>query len=289
LSAGLRALAPCLAAAAALAALAGPAAAGPPSAPSPGPDVGFAPRAGARLATDAVVVTERGEAVALGSLLHGAALVVPVYYRCPNLCDLTLDGVAELVAAAGDAQSAAADAPPTTTAPAPPDALPADVIVLSFAADETPADARALRAALASRHPEVAADPRWHFLTAAPDAIDAITRSIGFRFVRDARSGTYSHVAGVVAVAADGRLLGLLPGVRFGAARLAELVAEREPTALPREPPRVLLWCFDYDPHTGGYTLAVYRVVELASALFAAALAALLLVSIRRRAGRHGP
>jgi protein SCO1/2 len=95
-------------------------------------------------------------------------------------------------------------------------------------------------------------------------------------------------VTGVAAVAADGRLLGLLPGVRFGAARLAALVAERAPGAAPREPPSPLLWCFDYDPRTGRYTLAVQRVVELASALFAAALAALVFASIRKRARRHG-
>ncbi len=239
--------------------------------PTPGPGVGFAPQRDGQLAVQALVVTERGDTVPLGSLLGGTSLVVPAYYRCPSLCDLTFDGVAELVAAAPRA------------------ARPADIVILSFAADETPADAIATRASLASRHPEIAGDAHWHFLTAAPAAIDAITRSIGFRFQRDAESRTYSHVAGIVVATADGRLLGLLPGVRFASARLADLVAGREGGATAATPPTLLLWCFHYDPQTGRYTLGVLRAVELCSALCALALAAGLFAASRRRARRHGP
>jgi protein SCO1/2 len=237
----------------------------------PGEDVGFTPPRDGRLAVDAAVVDERGETVPLGSLLGGTSLIVPAYYRCPSLCDLTLDGVAELVAAAPRA------------------ARPADVVVLSFAASETPADAAAMRASLASRHPEITDDPHWHFLTAAPASVESVMRSIGFRFARDAESSTYSHVAGIVVAAADGRLLGLLPGVRFAAARLAELTSGKSSRDAATPPPSLLLWCFHYDPQTGRYTVAVLRALEAATVLCVAALAAGLFALSRRRARRHGP
>ncbi|HET8699140.1 MAG TPA: SCO family protein [Gammaproteobacteria bacterium] len=243
--------------------LAAQAAAAPKHAPSPG--VEFDPPLGERIAVDAQLVDEDGAAVALGGLLGGTSLVVPLYYRCPNLCDLTLEGVAELAAQAGAAR-------------------PADIVLMSFAADETPADARASRAELAARHPEIANDRRWHFLTASPAAIERVTRSLGFRFEPPAPGADmYSHAAGLVVVAADGTLLDFLSGVRFDPARLAALAAGR-PAA--RAPPPILLWCFDYDPHTGRYTVSVLRTVRAASVLGALALAAgVLLMTLRRRRG----
>ncbi len=255
--------------------------AGPPSGPTdaslaPGAAVGFEPPLGARLATDAQVETESGEPVRLGSLLGSPSLVVPVYYRCPNLCDLTLDGVAELVAAAPAA------------------ARPAAVVILSFAADETSADARAMRAMLAKRHPEVAADAHWHFLTAAPPEIARATASLGFRFRRDPKSGLYSHVAGLVVAAADGKLLGFLPGVRFDAAKLEAIVAGKPVAArgggsgAGSSLPQVLLWCFNYDPQTGRYTLAILSVLKLLGVLCMVAILAGMLVMSRKRTRRHG-
>jgi protein SCO1/2 len=206
--------------------LAAQAAANPKHAPSAG--VEFDPPLGERIAVDATVVDERGATVALGDLLGGTSLVVPLYYRCPNLCDLTLEGVAELAAQAGAAR-------------------PADIVLASFAANETPADARAARAELAARHPEIANDPHWHFLTASPAAIERVTRSLGFRFEPPAPgSDMYSHAAGLVVVAGDGTLLDFQSGVRFDVARLAA-IAQGRPAA--RAPPPILLWCFDYDPH----------------------------------------
>ena len=241
---------------------------------APGAAVGFDPHLGAQLAIDARVVTESGEPVALGSLLGGPSLVVPVYYRCPNLCDLTLDGVAELVAAMPAA------------------ARPTDVVILSFADDETSADARAMRAMLAKRHSEVAANAHWHFLTAAPEEIARATQSIGFRFERDPKSGMYSHVAGLVAAAADGKLLGFLPGVRFDAAKLAAILAGKPAgaAAAPRDrarPPPLLLWCFSYDPTTGRYTLAILSVLKVLGVLCMAAIVAGILAMNRKRARRH--
>ena len=85
---------------------------------------------------------------------------MPVYYRCPNLCDLTLEGVAELVAAAPAA------------------ARPAAVVIRELRGRRDAADARAMRAMLAMRHPEVAGDAHWQFLTAAPADIAAVTAQL---------------------------------------------------------------------------------------------------------------
>jgi protein SCO1/2 len=223
------------------------------------------------VAIDAHVRTENGEDVELATLLGEPTLLVPVYYRCPNLCDLTLAGVAELVAAA------------------PPAAQPEDVLIFSFAADETPADARAMRAMLAKHRPEITTDARWHFVSANAAAIDAVTRSIGFRFQRDPESATYSHVAGLVVTSADGRLRGFLPGVRFAAARLDAIVAGRAPdAAVASDLPQLLLWCFHYDPATGRYTLAIMRVLQLCGALSVVAILVGMLAMNRRHARRHG-
>jgi protein SCO1/2 len=237
---------------------------------APIPGVGFAPPLGGRVDVAATVNDEDGRRVALGALLHGVSLVVPAYYRCPNLCDLTLDGVAELAASA-----TAAGAPP------------ADVLLVSFADDETPDDARAMRTELSARHPEIAGDPRWHFLTASAENVARVTRSIGFRFERPAGATDYAHAVGAVVVAGDGRLLAFLPGVRFAAERLVALVAGR-PAAddAARAPPAVLLWCFHYDPRTGRYSFVILRALQAAVAVCIAAVL-LGIVALNRRNARR--
>jgi protein SCO1/2 len=237
----------------------------------PIPGIGFAPQLGSRVDVAATVNDDDGRRVELGELLGGVSLVVPVYYRCPNLCDLTLDGVAELAATA--AASGAA---------------PADVLLVSFAENEGLSDARAMRTELTARHPEIARGERWHFLTASRDDIARITRSIGFRFERSVGAPTYAHAAGAVVVAPDGRLLAFLPGVRFAAERLAALVTGRAAAAQAAwTPPSALLWCFSYDVHTGRYTLVVWRALQAGVVLCVAALA-LGIVAMNRRSGLRG-
>ena len=116
-----------------------------------------------------------------------------------------------------------------------------------------------------------------------------MTRSIGFRFERPPGATAYAHAAGAVVVAADGRLLAFLPGVRFAAERLAALVAGRPTVADDaRAPPAALLWCFHYDPQTGRYSLVVWRVLRAAVMVFVAALALAILATNRRNGRRRG-
>jgi len=46
----------------------------------------------------------------------------------------------------------------------------------------------------------------WHFLTGGQEAIDRLTRTIGFRYRYDGNSRQFAHASGIVVAAPDGRL-----------------------------------------------------------------------------------
>ena len=50
----------------------------------------------------------------------------------------------------------------------------------------------------------------------------------------------------------------------------------------------MLLWCFNYDPQTGRYTLAVLRTLKLAGVLCLLAIAVGMLVMNAATTRRHG-
>src|SRR5690606_7312449 len=98
-----------------------------------------------------------GRPVELRTLAGGKPLLLALgYYRCPNLCDVVLNGMAHTLARL--------------------DLEPGRDFAVAFVGidpAETPADARHARAMLARRYPD-ARVPRWHFLTGEPASIGAL-------------------------------------------------------------------------------------------------------------------
>src|SRR5262245_49936639 len=57
-------------------------------------DLAFEQRPNAQVPLDATVVNEQGQAIRLGDLFRGRPVIlVLAYYRCPQLCNLVLNGL----------------------------------------------------------------------------------------------------------------------------------------------------------------------------------------------------
>lgn len=223
---------------------------------------------GARIPLETIVTDETGARVPLKALAAGEpVLLVPVLHDCPNLCGVTLDGLAAAMRDArlqGDRD--------------------ARVVAFGIDARESPADARRALARLAERQPESAG--RFHATVGDGRAIHAVTDALGYRFAYDPRIGQYAHAAAVAVLTPDGRFSRWLYGLAPEPADLSAALAEARAGRTGGWARRLVLLCYHYDPATGRYSLAIDWLLRGAGLLTAAGL--LVYVLAARRGERPG-
>lgn len=269
-----------VAAAAVLAALAAPAAparAGDERPEVKGPEVGllrkvaFEQNLDAQLPLDTALRDESGRAVKVGDYFGRKPVVLLfVYYECPMLCTLELNGLVRNLRALS--LSAGNEF---------------EIVCVSIDPTETPALARAKKARYLTIYGRPGAEAGWHFLTGDEPSIRALTDTVGFKYQYDPKSKQYAHPAGLVVATPRGRLARYIYGVDFPANNLRWSLVEASAGRIGTPVDRVLLMCFHYDPSTGRYNFAVMSAVRLLGLATVAGLVAFVSTSLirdRRRA-----
>ena len=219
-------------------------------------DVGFEQRPGSPLPRTLRFRDQDGRDLTSGDLVGDLPLVIaPVYYECPNLCGLTLQGLAEglqqIDLKAGRDYR---------------------VALLGIDPAETPGIAARHRDALATRFPDIGIREGWTSLTGEQAAIAALTDAIGFRYAYDDALDQYAHTAGIVLVTPDGVIDRYLFGVEYRPRDLTLGLVETGKGRIGGVLDQVLLLCYDYNPRTGEYSLLVMQVLRWAGIFTAAAL-----------------
>ena len=186
-----------------------------------------------------------GELVDIASLTEGKPTVLSLaWYNCPMLCPMLLDRLAD------------------TTEKLPFELDDYRVVTVSIAPEEGAADAERMRKDLRNRHGDNI--DNWHFLTGKKPAIDALAKAAGFHYAFDPQSGTYAHPAGVVVVSPGGRISHYLLGMRPEAPDLKLAMMESSEGELGSPLQKVLVRCYQFDPTTGQYNLAIMRLLQVA-------------------------
>lgn len=232
--------------------------------------VQFMPRRGTQLPLDTVVNDERG-AISLAELTQGQPFILTmVWFACRNLCGLTLNGLAHSL---------------SETRSRPGEELA--VIVLSLDPDEPASAAGARKRQLATQYPKANVESAWHFVTASEQSVDAISEAIGFKYVYDVGKQQFAHPAGIVAVAANGRLTDYLAGINYTTRAVDEMMASVSGVAPPARTNPVLLLCYEYDPQTGQYSFAILKTLRLIALLVIVAVGAFMLNALYRERKKH--
>jgi protein SCO1 len=229
-------------------------------------DVGYDQMLGAQVPLDIQLKDETGRSVKLGDYLgQRPAVLALVYYECPMLCTLTLNGLASAM------NLISFDA-----------GREYQVITVSFDPRETPALATAKKKVYLARYKRPGAAQGWHFLTGDAEQIKRLTQAVGFRYVWDAETKQFAHPAGVVTLTPEGKISHYLFGVEYAPKDLRLALVEASEHRVGSAVDAVLLYCYHYDPVTGKYGLVVMRVVRAGGALTLAALASFILIMWRR-------
>ena len=216
---------------------------------------GFDQRLGALVPRDARFLDVNGQPTDLRTLADGKPLLLALgYYRCPNLCDVVLNGMAHTLEGL--------DLQPGRDF---------EVAFVSIDPAETPADARHTQGMLARMHPK-ARVPRWHFLSGDPASIGALAKAVGFRYFYDEKLHQYAHAAGLVAITPDGKVAQYFFGVSWPPASLRLALVHASQGELGSVIDRLVLLCCGYDPTTGRYSLAIGRTMQVLGVAFVLAL-----------------
>lgn len=217
-------------------------------------------------------VDQDGKQVTFGDYFGDRpVLMAPVYYECPMLCSLVLDGVVKGIE-------------PLPFEPG----KDFELVAVSFDPDEGPDAATESRRSLMARYSrrQETADG-WHFLTGKQEAITQLMDEIGFRYEYDPVRDVFNHVGGIVLLTPEGKVSRYLLGVDFAPKDLRLGLIEASQNKIGSVVDQVLLYCFQYDPTTGKYSVVTMNVIRIAGALTVLFLTIFIVASLRWERSRR--
>jgi protein SCO1/2 len=235
-------------------------------------DVGLDDRIGERIPTHLAFTDQNGQTVQLADFYEQGkpVLIQLVYFNCPMLCNLLLDGWTR----------AAAQVTPT----------PGEdytMLTISFDPTETPDQALRQQAKEVQNLGRPEAAEGWHFLTGSEGNIKALADAVGFRYQWNEDAQQYAHPAAVAFTSPEGTITRYLVGVGFEPTDIRAALAESRLGTPGTFVEQFIMFCFQYDPSTHTYTADVQNLMKLAGGL--TVLALILAVATLARRYRSAP
>jgi protein SCO1/2 len=211
--------------------------------------VGVTERLGDMVDLSLTLTNEAGEQVALGTYFEAGkpVILVPVYYGCPMLCGLILNGVHDAVKQLQWK-------------------LGTDYTIVTFSFDPketaTLADAKKKRY-IKENNGEDDILTGWHFLTADSLTIQELTSNIGFSFKWSDVSQEYLHTANIVFVSPKGRITRYLYGAQFDDLDMRNSLYDAADGKLGSVIDKAIMFCYTYDPDSRSYVASAVNIMKL--------------------------
>ncbi len=208
---------------------------------------------------------ETGKTVKLGDYFGRKPIILDLaYYNCTMLCGevlLGLTGALKMVSFnMGDEY---------------------EVITVSFNPNETPELAAAKKKEYVQRYGRPGAQQGWHFLTGQLDAINALTKAVGFQYQYDPKINQYAHATAIMILTPQGKISRYFYGVDFPPKDLRLGLVEASQNKIGSPVDAILLYCYHYDPATGKYGAIVTNILQLGAGITILILGAMLLILFR--------
>jgi len=217
--------------------------------PEPLQDVGITESLGAQLPLDTVFVNESGESVALSQIINGKTPVIfsIVYYSCPLLCNLFLDGVVDAVNSLNMKLGERYH-----------------IVSLSMDKNDTPATARAFKDKYMAKLHFSEGQRYWNFLVGKESDIQKVADTAGFHFRYDPDTKEYAHGAVLFILTPEGKLSRYLYGIQYNPKDLKLALLEASDGKWVSSVERALLFCYNYDPQAKKYVFYAMNIMKIA-------------------------
>ena len=212
---------------------------------------GIVERLNQPLPLDAAFVDDAGRQVTLGTYFHQRPIALAlVYFKCKMMCPQVMHGLAVGLKETG--LTAGKDF---------------DVVIASIDPKDTPEDAAAAKKTFLAQMGQPEAGDSVHFLTGQAASIAALSGATGFNYVPipgpDGKMDQFAHSSVVMFATPEGKMSQYLAGIDYSGrdVRLALVDASHMKIATAKD--LFLMYCCNYEPSSGKYTVAVLRLLGL--------------------------
>jgi protein SCO1/2 len=228
-------------------------------------NVGIEQHLDAQVPPDLTFRDETGKTVKLGDYFGRKPIILDLaYYNCTMLCGEVLAGLTGAMKMVsfnlGEEY---------------------DVITVSFNPNETPELAAAKKKDYIHRYGRPGAEKGWHFLTGQPDAINALTKAVGFQYQYDPKINQYAHATAIMILTPQGRISRYFYGVDFPPKDLRLGLVEASQNKIGSPVDAILLYCYHYNPATGKYGAIVANILQLGAGLTILIMGGMLFILFR--------
>jgi len=228
-------------------------------------NVGIEQHLDGQVPPDLMFRDETGNTVKLGDYFGRKPIILDLaYYNCTMLCGevlLGLTGAMKMVSFNMGEEY--------------------DVITVSFDPKDTPELAAGKKKDYVQRYGRSGAQQGWHFLTGQPEAINTLTKAVGFQYQYDPRINQYAHATAIMVLTPQGKISRYFYGVDFPPKDLRLGLVEASQNKIGNPVDAILLYCYHYDPATGKYGAIVNNILQLGAGITILILGAMLFILFR--------
>lgn len=224
-------------------------------------DIGVTEHLGHTIPGDLVFAKANGDSVRLADLLHQGKPVIlnPLYYECPVLCGLVIDGLFDAVNELAWEPGKEFDIISLSIDPSETDTLAARVkrdYIESGSWGST-------RGTEQHRQAIEQVNQGWHFLTGKQPAIDSLISAVGFGVAPIPGTKDFAHSAAIILLSPDGTITRYLYGLRFDSFDFRTAILEASEGTIGNTVDKLIMYCYQYDPNSNSYAPVARRIMSL--------------------------
>jgi len=234
-------------------------------------EIGVSQNLNAQIPLELEFTDDAGRRVALADYFDSErpVLLSLVYYECPMLCTLVLDGMVRVLEEM--------------------DWVPGkqfEIVTISIDPGEGTELASTKKKNYLRSYGVPEAAEGWHFLTGDAGAIDVLADTIGFRYRYLEDRDEYAHPAVLFVLTPEGKVSRYLFGVQHNPRTLRLSLVEAGRGGIGSPVDKFLLYCYRYNPEDGRYAPVALRMMRLGGGLTVLVLGTVL-ISFWLREARH--
>ena len=214
---------------------------------------------------------ETGQAVRLGQYFRDKPVVLAlVYYECPGLCDLILNGLSHAMEQIS--LNVGADY---------------EVVTVSFNPKESWQLAGAKKATYLEKYSRPGAKDGWHFLTGDQASIKSLADTVGFHYKYDPVNNQFAHASAIFVLTPEGKISRYFYGIEYKPRDFRLGLVEASANKIGSAADQVMLFCYHYDPTTGKYGMAITQVTRVLGTATVLLLGGFVFIMLRRERHSH--
>lgn len=232
-------------------------------------NVGILEKNGDQIDLDLEFTDDTGKTVKLGEYFskNKPVILSMVYFNCPSLCNLHLNGVTEALRQLNDEWTIG-------------DKF--EFLSITIDPKEDYKLAAAKKESYIQSYGREEAAKGWHFLTGSDDQIKKLATQVGFNYKWMPDVQEYAHASAAIIITPEGKISRYLHGVGFDPNTIRLSLVEASKGLIGDIIDKFVLYCFKYDPNKKTYAFYAYNFMKIGAALAAFTLFAFLLPGWRK-------